>query len=285
MTGAIYTAMDACINRAIEGLRVCEDIFRFVLHHPASSEFKILRHSIRDAVSALPVSRLLDSRDIVSDSQKFFDTAGESDRHGLAGVFRSNIRRAAEAVRSLEELSKIDDPAAGALFQSIRFRIYEVEKSCWFILQRAGLSERIRKSSCAVIDVTPAGLEHIAGIASEAIASGAGIILLKHGVVDDGTKLEVTRRVASMCNERDVLCFVYGRPDIALLAGAHGLCLDAADIPVGDARKITGENMLIGISAYDGFSEGDAQNFGADFILLNESDSSVKLKFFNLIID
>lgn len=279
MKGGIYTAMDACINRAIEGLRVCEDIFRFVLHHPASSEFKILRHSIRDAVSALPVSRLLDSRDIVSDSQKFFDTAGESDRPGLAGVFRSNIRRAAEAARSLEELSKIDDPAAGALFQSIRFRIYEVEKSCWFILHKTDLLQRIMRSTCAVIDTASCGIENVFKNSSESADNGAGIIMLKPLSGIDAELLQLAREIVSFCNERNILCFICGRPDIAVLSGAHGLCLDPADIPVGDARKITGENMLIGISAHDGFSEGDAQNFGADFILLNESDSSVKLKF------
>ncbi|HPS59367.1 MAG TPA: thiamine phosphate synthase [Spirochaetota bacterium] len=279
MTGNIYTAIDACVNRAIEGLRVCEDIFRFVLHHPGSLEFKLLRHSIRDALSSIPVSILLESRDIGSDSQKFIDTAGEIDRAGLPGVFRANIRRAAEAVRSLEELVKINDPAAGALFQSVRFRIYEVEKNCWFILQRGNLAERVKKSSCIVVDAGLPGTGDITGAASEAADNGAGIILLRSAAGTDMADLEAAKRISSLCKERGILFFLYSRPDMALLSGAQGLCLERDDIPSSEARKITGGDMLIGITITGESSAGKAIECCADFIFFKNQDNSVKLQW------
>ena len=277
MKDNVYTVIDACVNRAIEGLRVCEDIFRFALHHPVSSEFKVLRHSIRDAVSKIPVSELLDSRDIGSDSQKFIDTAGESERAGLPGVFRANIRRAAEAARSLEELFKIHDPAAGAMLQSVRFRIYEVEKNCWFILQRSSLAERVKNSSCEIVDPGLTGAAGISAAASAAAESGPGIILLRPGSGNDRACLEAAKSISSLCSARGILFFLYSRPDIAMLAGAQGLCLERGGIPADEARKITGGDMLIGITADSESSADEASKSGADFVLSVNQDNTAKL--------
>lgn len=278
MKDNVYTVIDACVNRAIEGLRVCEDIFRFALHHPVSSEFKVLRHSIRDAVSKIPVSQLLDSRDIGSDSQKFIDTAGESERAGLPGVFRANIRRAAEAARSLEEIFKINDPAAGAIMQSVRFRIYEVEKNCWFILQRANLEQRINKSLCAVIDPESTGSVDPVTAVSDAAGKGAGIILLKLPEGAESPNLAIAKKISALCMEQNILYFVYSRPDIAVLSGATGICLGTDDFSVADTRRITGNEMLVGITAADERSICDAIKAGADFIVYKHGADSVMMK-------
>jgi len=46
----------------------------------------------------------------------------------LKSIFKSNIKRAQEAVRVLEEFSKLIDPKLGKLFKAIRFEAYEIEK-------------------------------------------------------------------------------------------------------------------------------------------------------------
>ena len=44
----IYRIIDANINRAMEGLRVCEDILRFGIDSDSSGKFKEFRHLIAE---------------------------------------------------------------------------------------------------------------------------------------------------------------------------------------------------------------------------------------------
>ena len=108
MNREIYSAIDANINRAIEGIRVCEDIFRFSLKNQISSEFKNLRHKISGLISVIPSASLLGGRDVPNDEQKFFNTASEMKRESIKDIFRANIRRAIEASRVIEEFSKAE---------------------------------------------------------------------------------------------------------------------------------------------------------------------------------
>ncbi|MCL1833896.1 MAG: hypothetical protein FWG49_05270, partial [Leptospirales bacterium] len=71
----IYSSLDANINRCIEGIRVCEDIFRFGLKNIFSAEFKNLRHRVSGAASLIPVDLLLNGRDVPHDKQKFVNTS------------------------------------------------------------------------------------------------------------------------------------------------------------------------------------------------------------------
>ncbi|NLV67698.1 MAG: hypothetical protein GXY14_08480 [Spirochaetes bacterium] len=279
MNGNILTAVDACVNRAMEGLRVCEDIFRFALHNPVSSELKNLRHSIRDALSGIPVSSLLGARDIVADSQKFIDTEAEGRRDGLLDVFRANIRRAAEAARSLEELFKTEDPATGAQFQSIRFRIYEIEKRCWFILKRSELAERVKQSRPAIIECGAGGSGSISEACSSAVSGGAGIIILRPGSLCDSDLLCEAGRVEEFCAEHNLLYFIFSRPDIAILTKARGLCLTRRDMSVADARIIAGPEMLIGTAATVNDAARDTIFSAADFIFTE--DGSVNIETLN----
>lgn len=277
MNGNILTAIDACVNRAMEGLRVCEDIFRFALHHPLSSELKNLRHGIRDALSGIPVSSLLGARDIAADSQKFTDTEAEGRRGGLDGVFRANIRRAAEAARSLEELLKTEDPPTGARFQSIRFRIYEIEKRCWFILKRVELAERVKKSRPAIVECGAAGSGDITALCSSAASGGAGIIILRPGSLRDSGLLREAGRVELFCAANNLLYFIFSRPDIAVLTKARGLCLASRDMSAADARIITGPGMLIGtaVTAEDAARETICSD--ADFIYTEDSSGNIEI--------
>lgn len=245
------TAMDAGINRAIEGLRVCEDIFRFSVRNELSYEFKSLRHSIVGAIRNIPPAEILNARDVASDSQKFINSEGETSRSGIKDVFRSNIRRAAESVRSLEEFSKTFSPETGVLFQTIRFKIYEAEKSGWFILSKHILLEKFRYRLYAIIDSLFVKESEMISTASTLIDSGAGIIQLRMKDSSDSDFLAMAKNIFSICMEKDVLFIINDRPDIAVLSGAHGLHMGQDDISVSEARKVTGESMLIGLTTHN----------------------------------
>ena len=121
--------IDANINRAKEGLRVCEEIARFILNERTlTSEIKKIRHEIEGIVKNLPQAKnLLKSRKALSDVGRDV-YADELKRKNLQDIFFANIQRAKESVRVLEEFSKLINITLAIRFKKLRYRIYETEK-------------------------------------------------------------------------------------------------------------------------------------------------------------
>ena len=126
----LYRILDANFNRAREGLRVCEEVSRFVLDDTKlASSFKRLRHSVTKHVLSLPASysTIVASRDSENDCGRRSFVAGKK-KSSVKEVFIRNIKRAEEATRVIEEFSKLIDQKVAAQFQKIRFTIYDLEK-------------------------------------------------------------------------------------------------------------------------------------------------------------
>ncbi len=120
--------IDANANRAREGLRVVEDVLRFVRVDAAlSGEARRLRHVVTAAVTALgPARTLLAARDARSDPGRARWRGGT--RQDAGALLRANFRRAQEAVRVLEEGARLALKAGPARrLQAIRYRLYALE--------------------------------------------------------------------------------------------------------------------------------------------------------------
>lgn len=248
MNHEIYTAIDANINRAAEGVRVCEDIFRFSVKNIISSEFKDLRHKIAGAASILPVGLLLNSRDILRDEQKFINTSSEMKRENVKDLFRSNIRRAIEAARVIEEFSKNIDQCVSAGFQEIRFNLYDLEKRGWLVIEKFPVMEKFRNSLYAIIDSGYIKTEMIDETAKILAESGADIIQLRMKDVSDREFLSAAEKVSAVCRKNGVIFIVNDRPDIALISGADGIHVGQDDIPLDRLKLLVGENLITGVS-------------------------------------
>ncbi|PIV19609.1 MAG: thiamine-phosphate pyrophosphorylase [Elusimicrobia bacterium CG_4_10_14_3_um_filter_49_12_50_7] len=116
--------IDANLNRAREGLRVVEDIERFYFKSGKFAELKKLRHRLA-AIFADDYDKLVESRDVRRDKGAM---TREKGRSGVTSALRANISRAGEALRVLEEISKLDDVKKSGRIKRIRFRLYEIEK-------------------------------------------------------------------------------------------------------------------------------------------------------------
>lgn len=121
--------IDANLNRLKEGLRVCEEIVRFILNsHSLTVEFKRIRHKIDAISNGLPSKRLLvRERDSSNDIGKSI-YINELKRKDYQDIFFANIQRAKESVRVLEEFSKLFNKNIAVDFKKIRYHIYEIEK-------------------------------------------------------------------------------------------------------------------------------------------------------------
>ena len=268
MDKTILTAIDANLNRAIEGLRVCEDIFRFSYRNIVSEEIKKLRHNITEVSRFIDRTELLASRDIDADSQKFFDTSGEKRREGTIDLFRANIRRAAEALRVLEEFSKMIDPDISVKFQKIRFKIYDIEQQGEAIILKHSILGKFKNSLYAIIDSAFVPLEQI-DLTTEILSdSGADIIQLRIKNINDSKLVEYATSFVKTCRERGVVSIINDRVDIAILSKADGVHLGPDDLPVSGINKIAGNSLIIGFSAGGINAAEDALISDADYIAI-----------------
>ena len=127
---SILRIIDVNLNRSREGLRVCEDIVRFILDdRKMLRSFKSLRHRVGALAKRIYGKKtlLLKSRNARRDVGKL-TTYRELRRKNINDVFRANIQRVKESLRVLEETSKLLDGRISQRFKTIRFRVYELEK-------------------------------------------------------------------------------------------------------------------------------------------------------------
>jgi thiamine-phosphate pyrophosphorylase len=128
-TDSAARIIDANINRAKEGLRVCEEIARFVLEDKTiTSAVKKIRHRVRFLSGKLPGAALfLKYRESRQDIGRDI-YAAELKRKNIADIFFANIQRAKESVRVLEEFAKLSSRSCAIAFKRLRYNIYDIEK-------------------------------------------------------------------------------------------------------------------------------------------------------------
>jgi thiamine-phosphate pyrophosphorylase len=128
-TKNINRIIDANVNRTKEGLRVCEEIARFILEsRNLTSEFKRIRHKIDPAFKYFPVNTvLIKERESLSDVGRDI-YINELKRKNYKDIFFANIQRVKESIRVLEEFSKLFNKNTAIKLKRIRYSIYEIEK-------------------------------------------------------------------------------------------------------------------------------------------------------------
>lgn len=125
---SLLRIVDANVNRLKEGLRVCEDICRFIWNDPqATRKLKAVRHEITAALSELDIKELIAARDIAADVGKA-SRKSELTRRDVKDIFLANAQRSKESLRVLEEFSKLLNGSCARKFKAARYKLYDVEK-------------------------------------------------------------------------------------------------------------------------------------------------------------
>ena len=81
-----------------------------------------------------------------------------------------------------------------------------------------------------------------------AVCGGAGAVQLREKHADSREFLALARALVSRLQPMGIPLIVNDRADIALAAGAAGLHVGQSDLPPEDARRLMGENAIIGLS-------------------------------------
>src|SRR3989339_820685 len=103
-----FSLIDANLSRAKEGMRVVEDTIRFVLRNEALyGKIRPLRHLLVQLEHLLGSATRLTGRDFDQDLGQASEENNLASRRNFWGLMKANFSRLEEALRALEEYSKI----------------------------------------------------------------------------------------------------------------------------------------------------------------------------------
>lgn len=117
--------------------------------------------------------------------------------------------------------------------------------------------------------VTDSGLSRgrtDAEVARLAYEGGADAVQLRMKHADGREMLEQARQIAAAAREMERFFFVDDRVDVAMASGADGVHLGQSDMPVEDARRLMGDDAIIGVSVQSVEQAVDAVEGGADYV-------------------
>ena len=115
--------IDANLNRLREGIRVVEDIFRYIYNDKQTAiKLKELRHLSR----LKNYFELLETRDVKNDVLRS-SIKSEQNRSDLNSILIANFKRAQESARVLEEFTKLISIEDSENFKYIRYELYNLE--------------------------------------------------------------------------------------------------------------------------------------------------------------
>jgi thiamine-phosphate pyrophosphorylase len=241
--------LDACANRAREGLRVLEDYCRFVLDDAfLCRTLKELRHQLTAALSELSPSLLLEARETQRDVGIELSTPSEQHRASLRDVVQANCKRLQESLRSLEEYGKVYSAALGQTLEQLRYRTYTLERA---LVLGVDARQRLQGARLYVLLTGSRCEATLDWIIAEVAAGGAGLVQLREKDKSDRELLERARQVRQWTRQAGVLLILNDRVDIARLVEADGVHLGQDDLPVKEARRILGPDALIGVSTHN----------------------------------
>jgi thiamine-phosphate pyrophosphorylase len=266
---SVWRIIDANLNRAVEGLRVIEEVARFVMdNEQLTAEIKGCRHQLTQVRRhpAFDYQVLVAARDSEGDvggSHTYSQT--ESERENYQDIAIANLKRVQEAARSLEEFSKIISPEIGYGFKQFRFRTYTLEK-----LLASAVSHWNRSG-------TNWGLYVITGerfsrgrslteVVSQAIDGGAKVIQLREKEMDTRRFIAEGHRIREITRSAGAIFIVNDRIDVALVVDADGVHVGQDDMDIEDVRKLVGPHKLIGVSTHSVEQAIRAEQAGADYI-------------------
>lgn len=250
--------IDANLNRATEGLRVIEEIARFILSDAElSARLKTIRHELQKFFD-VEYDILLDSRDTFNDVG--CNIINPDKKESLDSIFKANFKRVEEAFRVLNQYASLDD--------SYRYRIYTIEKE-----MRSKLKldyKKIFLNDKKLYLVTNSDNFESDEIFLDRVAlsikSGVDIVQLREKNTTSKRFIYLAQRIRELTSHFGAAFIVNDRVDIAKISNADGVHLGQDDIPVSYAREILGDNAIIGVSTHCPEHAKKAITDGADYI-------------------
>lgn len=240
--------LDASLNRASEGLRVVEDYARFLLDDRGLAHLaKNLRHDLATVAAVLPHADLNAARETERDVGRDSVNLTEPYRRDAHDVAIAGLKRAQQALRTIEEFGKLFDRKFASRVERLRYRSYTLEKS--LTATRSSNQRLVDAQLCVLIECAD---DHVdfEYLVSTLIEAGVQILQLRDKKRSDRELISHARDLVELTRGK-CLAIINDRPDIAAATHADGVHLGQDDLEVKEARGIVGPHALIGVSTHN----------------------------------
>ncbi len=252
----VYRILDANLDRAREGLRIIEEWCRFGLN---SAQLVGECKKERQELASWHTAELRAARNTPDDPGTDLTHPQEEERTDIKSLLQANFCRVQEALRVIEEYSKLYNPNMGKAFKQMRYRIYILESGLMGY-QRQQLLLR----SHLYLVTSPS--EKLLETVEAALKGGLTLVQYRDKVADDTKRLEQAQKLRQMCNSYGAIFIINDRVDLALAVDADGVHLGQQDLPVALARQLLGPHRLIGRSTTNSQEMQAAIADGVDYI-------------------
>ncbi len=252
--------IDANLDRAREGLRVVEDWCRFGLKN---EDFLFQIKCWRQELGKLHLKAYKEARSTSSDYGIGIKHTSQGSRETPIQIVEANCGRVQEALRVLEEFGRTSHPNLSQMAAKIRYDLYELEIN---ILKKTTYKQRKEKLRECNLCLITSPKENLHIIVSKALEAGIKMVQYRCKENNDSIKLSQAHELALICKDHKALFIIKHRIDIALAVDADGVHLGQKDLPSHIARKLLGEEYLIGRSTHNLKELEKAQEDLCDYI-------------------
>ena len=252
----VYRILDTNLDRTREGLRIIEEWCRFGLN---STQLVAECKSLRQEVALWHTQKMKAARDTPGDAGTELSHEQEEKRSSIRSLLEANFCRVQEAMRVLEEYSKLYDTNMGKAFKQMRYRVYTLESN----LMGYQRHQMLLRSHLYL--VTSPG-EDLLSTVEAALKGGLTLLQYREKTADDSVRLEQAKKLRKLCHAYGALFIINDRVDLSLAVDADGVHLGQQDMPIATARQLLGPQRLIGRSTTNMSEMQEAIAQGADYI-------------------
>ena len=261
---AAWRAFDAVGNRAVEAIRVLEDVVRFMLDDRGlAAEAKQLRHDLAGLLDRVGRPRGVLARDVAGDVGTDLSSRDPLGRRSAGDLVAANAARGGQAIRSLAEISAVVAPELANAFDPMRYRLCVLERHAAIAIRSVSRLEGV--SLCVLVDGRGSEQE-FRGIVEPLLAAGVRMLQVRDKVLDTVDLVGRARLAVSLARPRGAVVIVNDRVDVAIAAGADGAHVGETDLPTRDARRLLGPDRLLGRTAHSMAELRSAVADGADYL-------------------
>ncbi len=252
----IQRILDANLDRSREGLRIIEEWCRFGLD---DSDLAQECKNLRQELALWHTPELRAARNTPGDVGTSLTHEGEEQRQSIEQLLVANFSRVQEALRVLEEYSKLVSGGMSSSCKQLRYRVYTLESQ--LVSYR---SRQILASARLYLVTMP--VPDLLGSVEKALQGGLTLVQYRDKTSDDVVRLEQAQQLRQLCHNYGALFIINDRVDLALAVGADGVHLGQNDISIALARQILGSQKIVGRSTTNATEMAKALEEGADYI-------------------
>lgn len=251
----VIRVLDANINRAAEGMRVLEDMARFILENQCLCEsIKQCRHNLRDQSPGLY------SRNTSEDVGTRLLTTKEKNRDSLHDIAFAASNRCSEALRVVEEFLKLRD--AQHSIESIRYTMYDLSAE---VIKGLGSTNKQQWKCCFIMAVDDCALPWKSTL-MRVLKAGCDCVQIREKTMQTKALIDHVLEVKEITEKHGVPIIINDRVDVMLATNSAGVHLGKDDMPILDARKMGGKGRIIGATAHSQEEVVSAIEAGVDYI-------------------